>query len=779
MNRGSTITIVAVLALTSGVVAAAAVCVSAYLWRALPYAESGRLAVADYPRGQGPSVRELSGVDATAVAAFAELSVASDPDAFTIVGGPAPFMTEGRWIGADVFTMFGVRPVLGRAFTRAEADSGQPVAMLGYEVWRDRFGSSPDVIGRSISVRATLRRGTAETFTIVGVLPRRFWHIDDTTGILVPLSGARAPWLMRLRDGVSRDEAARRLTTLVRGQVASVPGEWEVLVQTAHDAHIARVRPMLTATTWGVMLLAGVTLASLAFLQMARGVGRQREIAVRTALGAGRPDVLRLFMREGLIHGTAASIIACALAFTILTAGIAAIEQYVGRVVPGTPAADPRIYALLIAFTTTASIALSMIALLASRSVGLATALAGAATMTDTPARLVIRQAIVAAQVAVAFCLLVGAALMVRTAWHIGHVDPGFDPRNVLSANLTLHQGTYRTIEEQRRFFAALTDRLRHLRGVEQAGLTGWLPFRVGPAVTVIPEGGDAGRVASGVLQGVDPGYFASLRIRVQEGRVISADDRAGRANAAVISVSMARELWSGQSPLGRAFRIKFSQEPGRGFGPYTVVGVVDDVMQSVMRETPPQLYLSFAQQPIASNAFLQLRTRGNPRDVAPDVERVIREMDPNLALASITTLEDLIAGDGLRPRLLARALAGVASLAMAIAVIGLYAVSAWIAHLRRREVALRIALGSDRVSVAALLARRGLLAVAAGLSIGWIAAWPLVRVIASEVRGLSADDMTSRLAVAALLGVISIGALLTPAWRASTGNLAGLLRDL
>ena len=280
-------------------------------------------------------------------------------------------------------------------------------------------------------------------------------------------------------------------------------------------------------------------------------------------------------------------------------------------------------------------------------------------------------------------------------------------------------------------------------------------------------------------MEGVDAGYFTALRMRLREGRFLTDDDRAGRTAAAVISGSLARQLWGDATAVGRTFRIKFSPEPGRGFGPYAVVGVTDDVRQSVMSLSPSHVYLAFDQQPLAGNAFLHLRTRGgDPLDAAPAIARIVRDMNPNLALGSVRSLAAIVDQDGLRPRLLARALAAFATLAMVIATIGLYAVSAWIAGLRQREAALRVALGASRASVTALLVRAGVTAVAGGVVLGWIAAWPLAATIASEVRGVAANDLATRLTAAALLVMISIAALLIPAWRASTANLAGLLRD-
>jgi putative ABC transport system permease protein len=778
-QRGAALTVIVVLAITAGVTAASFDVMAAFLWRPLPYPASDRLVVVDYPRLNGPSPRDLTRIDGSGVSSFAELTVASDPDSFTVLGGDeAPFTVDGRWTSGDVFAMFGVAPVLGRTFTREEAARGDRVALIGHHIWLERFGGRADIIGRPITVRATIRQGEPEIFTIAGVLPPRFWHVEDRTSLILPLTQARLPWLMRLRDGVTPDEAGTRITAMVRQQLPAIGSEWSALVRSARDAHVDRVRPMLAATGWGLTLLAAVALANLTFLQMARGVRRQRESAVRVVLGASRRALARQIAAESLVCGAIAGAGAVVISTLLLRTGVVAVEQYLGRVVPDAfgPGRDPWLLVVTPLLTIAASLALGAILFVVSTGATPATALAGNASTTDTPARLILRQAIVATQVAVAFCLLVGATLMVRTAWHLGNIDVGFEPHGVLSANLTLPERTYRSLDQRREFFRKLTARLEQLPEISEAGLTGWLPFRIGPAVTIEVEGEAAASPAAS-LQGVNEEYFSALGMRLLEGRWLNAGDRAGRENAAVISRGLAR-AWGSASPLGRKFRIKFSPEPGRGFGPYTVVGVADEVMQSVMNVTPPQLYLSFYQQPIATNAFLHLKTRTAPMDAAATVARVVRDLDPELALGSVNSLDAIVHAEGLRPRLLARALAGFALLAMVIAAIGLYAVSAWIAQLRRREAALRVALGAGRASVATLLARRGLIAIGGGLIAGWLAAAPMSAAIASELRGVAASDASTRLMVTALLTTVSVVALFGPAWRASRGSLAALMRD-
>lgn len=779
-QRAAAFTLIAVLGATAGLTAAVVEVMAGYLWRSLPYPEANRLAVVEFPRTNGPSPVDLQRIDWTSLADIADLVVSADVDVFTVLGADVPFSVDGRWMSADAFAAVGATPAAGRFFTAGEARGGEPLAVIGYEVWQEHFGGDASVIGRPITARATLRQGQAEQFTIIGVLPPRFWHFEERTNLVLPLKEPAAPMALRLKAHVSLREAAHLITTLVRTQSPSVAEKWEAVVRPAQDAHVDRIRPMLTATGWSIVLLAGVAFANLAFLQMARGLGRQREMAVRSVLGASARALVSESLAEGAIVGFLSGVLAIAIAGALLAAGVPAVEHYFGRVVPGDTGASLPTTIATIAACMVAGAGLAAVMLAAARTASLPTALAGHPASTDTPARMLTRQVISAAQVAVAFCLLVGAGLMIRTAWHLGHLDLGFEPRGVLSANVTLHEGTYRSLADRKRFFATLVERLEQLPEIDTAGLTGWLPFRVGPAFGIEPEGAAAQPSIGASIQPVNPQYFSALQMRLVEGRLLSADDRDTTMRVAVISASLAQTLWPGDTAVGRSFRIRFNvAEPTRpGFGPFTVVGVVRDSLRSLVEPTPPQVYMPFDQQPIAANGFLQLKTAGDPLAAAPAVARVLHDADPNVPLSSVNALDAIVAASGRRPAFLARTLAGISLLAFAMALIGLHAVSAWMAQQRQREAALRVALGAERGAVALLLARRGFVATMAGIAAGWWITNALVRLLATDLHGVTADDLSTRLVTAILLSGIAAAALWRPAWQAATLNLSTLLKS-
>ncbi len=778
-QKAAAATLIAVLGLTAGVTASVVEVIAAYLWRPLSYPFADRLAIVEFPRENGPSPLDLQRVDWSGLAPLADLVVAGDVDAFTVIGADVPFSVDGRWLSADAFAAFGVTPAAGRFFTDAEAKRGERLAVIGHEVWQDHYGGEPSAIGRTLTARATLRQGQPEQFTIVGVLPPRFWHLEDRTNLVLPLTGPAPPMVLRVRPEVSFSEAARRVTALVRTQVASVGEGWTATVHSAQDGHVEGIRPMLAATGWSVILLAAVAFANLTFLQIARGIGNQREMAVRAVLGASGRVLTREVLADGAAIGAVSAVVAIVVGAGILGAGVPAIEHYFGRLIPGTVGESPLVGLATIAACLAAGIVLASIMLIASRVPVLPAALAGHPSATATPARSLALQLVSASQVAVAFCLLVAAGLMIRSAWHLRQLDLGFEPRGVLSANVTLHEGSYRSLAERKRFFNQLVERIEQLPEVNHAGLTGWLPFRVGPVFGIEPVGAASQPSIGASIQPVNPQYFPALQMRLVAGRLISADDRETTPRVAVISRALAQSLWRSDAPVGRAFRIRFNgAEPGRpGFGPFTIVGVVDDSLRSLVEPTPPQVYLPFDQQPIASNAFLQVKTSRPPLDTATAVARVLREADANVPLASVSTLAELVQANGRRPVFLARVLSGLSLLGFTMALIGLHAVSAWLAIQRQREAALRVALGAGPGSVALLLARRGLIATVGGVAVGWWLTSPLTNLLITELHGVAATDVSMRLTIALLLGAISALALWRPVWRAATANLTALLR--
>jgi putative ABC transport system permease protein len=776
--------VVVALGLNLGASAGVLGIVRAYLWMPLPYPESDRLASIAFRVPDVPVPAHLGAVDWSGAREVCDLVVSWDIDGFTIVGDDRPLALLGRWINADVMPMFGITPVLGRLFTAADEAERRPVAVISHRVWQTRFHGLADVIGRSITVRATDRPDETEVFTIVGVLPPRFWHLDDRTDILLPLGHLRPPSFVRLKPGVTAAVAAERLTALVRRAGPDVDPRWHATVSPAHAAHVEPVRDLLRAIVLAVGLLMLVGAGNLLFLQMARALSQARAQAVRTALGASRMRLLRQALVEQALLAGGAAIVGLAFAAWLLAALLPAVETQLGRLAPRAAAIDAALAVAVGAAALLVCLACGLMPLLSAAGPRVAARLAGHPAGTMSRRRALVRHAIVGAQVAATFALLAGAGLAVRSAWHLGRIDVGFDPDNVISASLALHQRSYMAVGDRQRLVAGVVDAIGRLPDVEAVGLVAGWPFGWSEGEIVQPSGGPARQPpARAVPYSVNADYFPALRLRLVEGRALARADASGAVQAAVISETLARALWPGRSAIGRELRFAPAADQPAPHGAaaaapaLTVVGVVADVSRSLVEPRVPEVYTSLERSP-GLFLFLQVRTRGGGLDLVPALERQVSAIDANLALADVSMLAERVEAEGVRPRFVAAVLASFAALAAGVALVGVYAVSAWIARQRQREAALRLVLGSTPAAVTRLFVGRGSLVVGLGLALGWAGSLWIGRLLAASLHGVGAGDIVTRAAVASGVGLTCLAAVWWPARRATRLDPAQVLRQ-
>jgi predicted permease len=412
------------------------------------------------------------------------------------------------------------------------------------------------------------------------------------------------------------------------------------------------------------------------------------------------------------------------------------------------------------------------------------TGVAGYLGATESRGRMHTRQAIVLAQMAGTFALLAGAALMVRSAQHLADVHLGLDPDHVISANLALHERSYPLVADRQRLIRRVTDRIAALPGVEAAGLIGAWPFAAYPGELVeadVATRGAGDRPVVAASYAVNPAYFAALRLRILEGRALVEADATSAQVSAVVSSALAARLWPDQSPIGRTFRFASSTDErpmhAASREPLTVVGVSADVTRSAIEATAPEVYVSLNRSP-GTFLFLQVRATGDAARLVPAIERAVLAEDPNLPLALVQPMTDVVSAEGVRPRFLASVLTAFAALTAAVALVGVYAVSTWIARQRRREAAVRMALGSTASGVVRLFVSRGAWLVWTGVAAGWGLSYLVGGLLESELHGVSASDLTTRAALAAALGTIGVAAVWWPAWRVSRMDAATVLRE-
>lgn len=782
--------LVGVLATSLGTSATVVAIVDAYLWRPLPYPSADRLVTfaREGPGGVRPPRDQTAVSREGLLAEVADLAVAVDVDGFTIVDGSTPATVLGMWTDAELFTALDIRPALGRTFTAAEVAAGSPVALITHALWTERYGADPSIVGRAVTLRGVERTDVTTPFTIIGVLPPRFWHFDSRIALLTPLKpGTGDVMFFRLRPGLGVEQASARLTELVTAVNRDVDPAWRASLQTIREDHVAPIRELLSAVTLAVGMLLLIAGSNIALLQVMRAFGRAHEMAVRTAIGAGPARILGQVVAENLLLAAASLGLALLIARVLLRQLLPPVELYLGRAVPAPSPAAGLSWALIAAVAAVALVCTVLFgvgASLGARSAGAMLRVHGAET--DTPRRARLRHVFSMLQVTATLALLVGAMLAMRTAWHLGRVDLGFDTTDVMTGALVLAPPAFADEPARRGAVTRLLGALESAPEIASAGLITVPAFGIRFPRPVYREGGTEQGAPTAVLIGANAGYFEAARLRLVAGRALSPSESRGLEPVAVISASLAARLFArtnavGQSVTTTALRPMLA---GQEIGPpvrttYRIVGVTADVRRSLRREAVPEMYVPLAQ---AALRDLTIQARGRDgvpfAEVSAAVARAVGAVSRDLPLNGAEPLDALIGRQGIRPRFIATLLGIFAGLAAAGAIVGLYAVSAWVAGMRKREAAIRIALGGNAAQVVLALVRGPLLSVAAGLVAGWWASLALGRLMARELSGVAGDDVTTRVIAAAVLACCCALSVYRPARETTRVSPSSLLRD-
>ena len=784
-SPGLAITAVAIVALGIGAVTAAFTVADFVLIRPLPYRDPGRL-VQLWETTPGYSAMELSPLnfrDWMASARSFESAGVSHSEALTMIAGGEPRRFAGAALSAGVLPTMGVSPLFGRPFSAADDAPGAPgTILLGYRLWQTAFGGDPAVLGRRIDAQMDIERNT---FTIIGVMPPDFHYPDADAAFWVTTRFSAddyAPdertnnWLdgvARLRPGVTLEQAQAEASVIAADLRQRHPKENKdtgARVVSLREGVSVRSRLLLQALSAAAVCVLLIACMNLANLLLARGLERRRELAVRTAMGAGRERVVRQLMTEHLLLAAAGG----ALGVGLAALAVPLLSQLVPPTLPiaASPSVDGRVVAFAIALTGLAAFAFGLVPVIRlGRGVDVDGLREGLRSGGGRRERL--WSALVLAEIVASVVLLVSAALLMRALLRIQGTDPGFDADGVLTLRAELPVPQYAKVATRDAFHAGVLREVRALPGVKAAGFISFLPisgFRGG--IWPVKAAGDvdatvgvrgADNVAA--LRYVTPGYFAALSIPLTRGRDVSEADTPQRAFVAVVSQSFARRYWPGQDPIGRHFEFAFADR--------RVVGVVGDVkFRGLERSSEPQVYLPSQQVPDNWITFyapraLAVRVAGRPASLAPSIRAIIRRLDPGVAVTDVRTLADLVGDDTASRATQVRVLGVFAAIAFVLAAVGIHGLLSFAVSQRAQEIGIRVALGAQRRDIVGMVVGGAVRLGAAGLLLGAALAYAAGRSMEALLAGVRPGDAQAFGAAVALTAVMLVLGTLLPALRA------------
>ena len=806
LRRSPGFTAAAVLTLALGVGANTAIfsVVNAVLLQPAPYPNADRFArlmwdvPAEFSFTRAP-IRGPAGVNAieigelrsrvkglSSVGTFAgELVALSDAE-------NAPRL-QGARVSAALLEALAVPPLHGRLPGAAdEATGAEPVIVLSYGMWRRHFGGAADVVGRAIRLESVIGARREQRYTVVGVMPRGFEFPDTEAQFWMSPAAlsaedaarVRQSMVVRLADGVSPDAAGAGITAALRqmrsDERAGANATYSLVPE--RDDLIAAVTPALLVLTAAVAVVLLIACVNVANLMLARGAARRREMAIRSAIGAARSRLLRQAFTEGLVLSLAGAAAGIALAYGAIRL-LQTLATTSGRVDVMIGQGFPRLEAIgldwrVLWFTLgvglfTGVLAGLVPALRQSRPMGpqaltdgLRVASAAATSRTET------RNLLVIAQVGMAMVLLIGASLLMHSLVKLWRLDPGFDPRGVLTFQVSLPVDRYREDAPQQRFADSIVDRLQQLPGVEGAAYGRQLPMvqlfdgRQFRRTGVPPT--EAGIMAAD-LRLVSRDYLSVMRMPLVAGRGFDERDGPGAPRAALINESLASRYFAGETAVGKTIFID------RESSPWHIVGVVGNVRQrGLEREPEPQLFVDFRQWTEQAlprfplGPYFALRANVDPGTAIARVRQLARDVEPTATLFNVATMEQLVATTVARRRMYATLLGVFAAVGVALATIGIYGVMAYSVTQRTREIGVRVALGAQRSGVVRLVVRQSLSTTAIGISLGLAGAAVVTRYLDGMLFGLTPRDPATFVAVTALFTTVALAAALVPARRAA-----------
>jgi len=790
LRKSPGFTAVAVITLALGIGANTAIfsVVNGVLLRPLPFASPERLVRVWHV----PPAKSFPGMPTFAVSAanyldwqrqnhvFGEMAIYSFRG-FTLTGTDKPEQVDACAASSAFFSTLGVQPVIGRTFSPQEDQPGSSnVVVLSHRFWQEHFGSSPSVVGQSI-------RMDGQNFLVTGVMPASF-RFPEFAQMWTPMAWTdkeravrgehHSAVIARLKSGIDLKQAQAEMNTLSAQLEQQFPEDdkgWGAIVVPLHEDLVSDVRPALLVLLGAVafvLLIASVNVANLA---LARTFGRQKEIAIRTALGATSSRVLQQILTESLLLALAGG----ALGLTCAHSGVRLIMAFLAD--KQASSVDVGLDGKVLAFTAAISIITGILAgvlpalRLTRGDVNQALKQGLGRTDADSSGHRT-RSILVVGEVALSLMLLIGAGLMIRSFQKLNAVNPGFDSNGVVTMTAMVSRMKFPLPAEQVSFFERVLQRVRTLPGVESAGVADDIPLDNGGSHQPVAIAGRPTLPASEQpevdVRIISTGYMAALHIPILRGRDIGEADIAGRPKVVLISESMARQFWPGEDALGKRLTLTFSPESSR-----EVVGIVGDVKLDGLDQTRPSaaLYSPLDQVSASVNGgwssfpmTLLVRTTSRPAEMVSAVSNVVHEVDREMPLRDILTMDDLVANSLSQQRFNMLLLGAFAGLAMLLAAVGIYSVLSYSVKRSMREIGIRLALGARLGDVLRIVIFEGMKPTLIGVALGTAGALALGRLLSSLMYEVQPTDPLTFIAVTAVLTAIAFFASVIPAYRAT-----------
>jgi putative ABC transport system permease protein len=774
-------TVVAVITLALGIGANTAIfsVINAVLLAPLPYEEPERL-VGVWERqvisNENQQPVALPNLDdwKEQNQVFEELAITRGVTFNLTQGGETERITGAR-VSNNLYSLLRVKPVLGRAFTEAEGQPGaEAVAMISYGLWQRRYAADPQLVGRSLQLDGL-------PCTVVGVLPRGLSYPTPDTELVIPFipqkrESQRANHFVRvigrLRPNVSLSEARAEMDTIAARLEQQYPDTntgWRVNLLPLQEQLVGNIRPALLVLLGAVGCVLLIACANVANLLLSRAVGRQMELAVRTALGASRWQLIRQLLTESILLSLCGGLFGLLLAVWAVPVLTRLSAGSIPRVEEISLNFSVLSFTLLISLLT--GIVFGLIPAWQSSSKKLTASLReGRRGSTGGLLHKRVLGLLVITEVALALVLLVCAGLMIRSFASVRQVSPGFDPRGVLTAGIGLSPIKYAELQQQAAFYQTLLAKLEALPGVVSVAGVSRLPVVAVVAssnFTIKGRPVQTGHEPNANYRVISPRYFQTMGIPFVQGRDFNVRDTKDTPDAVIINKVLAERFWPGQNPLGQHLQLSAETTRWR-----EVVGVVgNEKLSGLDNEIGPAIYVPLTQNTFPNamrNLFLVVRAQGEPTALAPAIQKELRSMDQEQALFQVRPLEEVISNSLSQRRFNSLLLVIFGALAGLMAAVGIYGVIAYSVTQRTNEIGIRLALGAQPGDVLKMILAQGIKLTLAGVAIGLIAAFALTRILSSLLYGVSATDPLTFLGVPLLLIAVAALASYLPARRAT-----------